>query len=71
MIYEPKWEILYMTKEQLEKGRYIGRRIYGYKKSYCNQMSSCEMCDPVVRLWCRIIRHIEDIQIKRINKICK
>lgn len=60
-----------MNKKELERGRYIKGRIYGYKKSYCNQMSSCENCDRIVRMWCRLIRKIEDVQIKRIKSICK
>lgn len=61
-----------MTRSDLEKGRckYNPRRTYGYFYSYCDSMSYCENCDKKVRFWCKIKRKIEDIQVKRILKIC-
>lgn len=60
-----------ITRKQLEENRHQGFRIYGYKKSFCDLNDCCERCDRVVSFWCRVIRWIEDIQIKRIKKICK
>lgn len=60
-----------MTKEQLEQGRHRGHCVYGYYSSYCFQTDSCERCDKFVRFGCKIKNKIEDIQTKRILKICK
>jgi len=60
-----------MTKEDLENGRNIGYKKYGYFWSFCNQTNSCECCDKFIRFGCKIKRNIEDIQTKRILKICK
>ena len=60
-----------MTREELEEGRVQGYRTYGYKKAYCDLTPSCESCDRIIRNLCRIIRFIEDIQTKRILKLCK
>lgn len=60
-----------MTRKELENGRCIGCGVYGYKKSYCNQMSYCDKCDIIVQIGCRIIRKIEKMQEKRILRICK
>lgn len=60
-----------MTKKELEEGRHIGYRIYGYFYSYCEQTRSCEVCDPAMRFGCRIKRMIEDLQTKHILRICK
>lgn len=62
-----------ISREQLEQGRHRCNpyRICGYKASYCEQMGTCEVCNTGLRLGCRIIRKIEDIQTKRILKICK
>ena len=60
-----------ITKKQLEESRHQGYNYYGYKKAYCDLNDCCEHCDSVIRFWCRVIRKIEDVQIKRILKICK
>lgn len=60
-----------MTREELERGRYRGYRVCGYFRSYCDQSSSCECCDRFVRFGCKIKKKIEEIQTKRILKICK
>ena len=60
-----------ITRKQLEEGRHIGFRTYGYKKSFCELNDCCERCDRVVNFWCRVIVRIEKIQTKRILKICK
>lgn len=60
-----------MTREELEQARHIGNRIYGYKHSYCELNDCCEKCDKRVRFGCKMIKKIEDIQTKRILKICK
>ncbi len=59
------------TREELEEGRHIGFRFYGYKKSFCELNDCCEECDKVIRFWCRVIQKIEKIQEKRILRICK
>ena len=59
------------TRKQLEDARHQGCRIYGYFKAFCNLNRSCEECDPVVSFWCRVRRGIEDMQTRRIKKICK
>lgn len=62
-----------MTREELESGRYRRNpnRVYGYFFSYCEQTSCCEDCDKWIRLGCKLQRKIEDLQTKRILKICK
>lgn len=60
-----------ITREELEESRRRGCRVYGYKKAFCDQHSCCEHCDSIVRCLCSVIRLIEDIQTKRILKICK
>ena len=60
-----------ITREQLEESRRRGNRVYGYKKAFCDLNNCCEYCDGVVKFFCVVIRKIEDIQIKRILKICK
>ena len=59
-----------ISREQLEANRNKSN-IYGYKKTYCGFQNSCEDCDKKVRFWCKVILKIEDIQTKRILKICK
>lgn len=65
-----------MTREELEEGRRERDenlhvvRIYGYKRSYCSLIGCCEECDKRIRFGCKIIHKIEDIQTKRILKIC-
>ena len=59
------------TRCELEGNRRQGYRIYGYKHSYCDLQRSCEECDKVIRIGCKVIRVIEDLQIRRILKICK
>lgn len=60
-----------MTREELEQGRYRGYRTYGYFWSFCEQNICCEDCDKLVRIGCVLKRKIEDVQTKRILKICK
>ena len=60
-----------VTREQLEDGRHRTFSLVGYKTSYCDLIGSCEECDRVVSFWCRVIRKIEEIQKKRILRICK
>ena len=59
-----------MNRTLLEESRHRGSRVYGYKKAYCDLNSCCEHCDVKVRRLCKIIRWIEDIQIRRILKVC-
>ena len=59
------------TREELEQGRRKEARIYGYFWSFCNLNPCCEDCDRLVRFGCKVKRKIEDIQIKRILRICK
>lgn len=59
-----------MTRKQLEEGRYIGYRTYGYFHSYCEQMRSCEGCESRrVRFLCKIKRWIERRQTKIILRL--
>ena len=60
-----------IDRKTLEEHRHVGCNVYGYKKAYCNTQSCCEKCDKKVRFWCKVISRIEDIQTKRILKICK
>lgn len=60
-----------MTREELEQGRHRGYKTYGYFWSFCEQTRSCENCDKWVRIGCLLKRKIEDVQTKRILKICK
>lgn len=60
-----------MTRDELEQGRYRGYRTYGYFWSFCEQNRCCEDCDKLVRIGCILKRKIEDVQTKRILKICK
>lgn len=60
-----------ISRKELETGRRSGSNIYGYKKSYCGYQSCCEECDKRIRFWCKVIQKIEDIQTKRILKICQ
>lgn len=60
-----------MTRDELERGRYRGHRMYGYFWSFCEQNRCCEDCDKLVRIGCILKRKIEDAQTKRILKICK
>ena len=59
-----------MDRQTLESGRRIGKRIYGYKVSYCTQIRSCDECDRLVAFGCKAIRKIEELQTKRILRIC-
>lgn len=59
------------TREQLEDGRCIGFRKYGYFYSFCECNRSCEECDKIIRIGCIAKRKIEDLQTKRILRMCK
>lgn len=59
------------TREQLEDGRHYDRRIYGYFWSFCELNRSCEECDRLIRFGCKLKRCIEELQTKRILRICK
>lgn len=60
-----------VSRKQLEENKLSRGRLYGWKHSYCNLQSCCEECDKKIRFWCKVIRKIEDMQIKRILRICK
>ena len=60
-----------ITRKQLEEARHEQYRIYGYKHAYCELNSCCDGCDKRVRFGCKLINKIEDLQTKRILKICK
>lgn len=64
-------ERMNMTRDELEQGRHRGYRTYGYFWSFCEQNRCCEDCDKLVRIGCILKRKIEDVQTKRILKICK
>lgn len=59
------------TREQLEQGRHVRYKVYGYFRSFCNANSSCDGCDPVIRFGCVLKRKIEKTQEKRILRICQ
>jgi len=59
------------TRERLEERRHEGYRIYGYFYSFCALNSCCENCERLIRLGCEIKRGIEELQTKRILRICK
>ena len=59
------------TKEQLEEGRHYGFRTYDYFWSFCELNRSCEECDKIIRVGCIVKRKIEDLQTKRILRLCK
>lgn len=59
------------TRQQLEEGRHRGYRTYGYFWSFCEQNRCCEDCDRFVRFGCKLKRKIEDMQTKRILRVCK
>ena len=60
-----------ITREQLEESRRREYKVYGYKKAFCDLNDCCEHCDGIIRCLCVVIRRIENIQSKRILKICK
>lgn len=60
-----------ITRQQLEDNRVQGYHVYGYFKSYCDLHSSCEVCNPKVRFWCKVKNWIEDLQKKIILKEVK
>lgn len=59
------------TREELEERRHVGIRIIGYFHAFCEMNSSCEKCDPIIRIGCMAKVKIEDAQTKRIKRICK
>lgn len=60
-----------ITRKQLEENRRRGYRVYGYKKAFCDLHSCCLECDRRIRLLCRLICKIENIQKKIILRICQ
>ena len=63
-----KFEELKVTKQMLHDSRYQDCSVYGIKKGYCDLHNCCEICNPKVRFWCKVIARIEDLQTKIINK---
>ena len=59
------------TRQQLENGRNRDFRVYGYFWSFCELNRSCEECDRIIRFGCTVKRKIEELQTKRILRICK
>lgn len=59
------------TREQLEEARHVFFRTYGHFTAFCNLNSSCEECDRIIRFGCTVKRKIEELQTKRILRICK
>jgi hypothetical protein len=66
-----KHKELKITKKMLNDGRYQGNSIYGVKKIYCDLHDCCEVCNPKIKLLCKVIQKIEDLQIKIIKRIVK
>lgn len=48
------------TIYELEQGRHVGYRTYGYFYSFCKQNKCCEDCDRIIRLGCVAKRKIEE-----------
>ena len=63
-----KCEEMKVTKQMLYDSRHRRNGIYGIKKGYCDLHDCCEICNPRVRFWCKVIRCIEDWQTKIIEK---
>jgi hypothetical protein len=59
------------TREQLEKARHVEFRAYGYFTAFCDLNRSCEECDRIIRFGCMVKQKIEELQTKRIFRICK
>lgn len=59
------------TRKQLEEARYFGFCTYGHFTAFCNLNRSCEECDRIIRFGCKVKNKIEDLQTKRILRICK
>ena len=59
------------TRDQLKGARHVGFRTYGYITAFCNLNRSCEECDRIIRFGCRVKSKIEELQTKRIFRICK
>lgn len=59
------------TMHELEQGRHVGYKTYGYFYSFCERNKYCEDCDRIIRFGCVVKRKIEELQTKRILKICK
>ena len=57
-------------REQLEEARHVGFRTYGDFTALCDMNRSCEECDRIIRFGCKVKNKIEDLQIKRILRIC-
>ena len=64
-----KHKELKVTKQMLHNSRHRRYVVYGIKKGYCDLHDCCEVCNPKVRFWCKVIRKIEDWQIKIIEKL--
>ena len=60
-----------ISREQLEEGRHRGYKTYGYFWSFCELNPCCEDCDKIIRFGCTVKRKIEELQERRILKICK
>lgn len=63
-----KFEELKVTKQMLNESRHRDHRVYGIKKGYCDLHDCCEICNPKVRFWCKVIARIENLQTKIINR---
>ncbi len=63
-----KHKELKVTKQMLYDSRHQGYSVYGTKKGYCDLHNCCETCNPKVRFWCEVIKKIENLQTKIIEK---
>lgn len=59
------------TRKQLEEAKHDDFRIYGYFTAFCVLNKSCGDCDRIIRFGCTAKRKIEELQTKRILRICK
>lgn len=60
-----------ITRKQLNEARFQGPHVYGYFKAFCDLNDSCDGCNRLVRLLCRLRNKIEILQIKIILHVCK
>ena len=60
-----------ITRKKLNNARFQDSHVYGYFKVYCDLNDCCEHCNCLVRLFCKLKRKIEELQVKIILHICK
>ena len=66
-----KSEELKVTKQMVRDSMHRSYGVVPIKKAYCDLHDCCEVCNPRVRFWCKVIVKIEDLQTRIINKLIK